>query len=54
MSYRGQERLARAYGNQGMYERDLLRNYLRQTDPKFKDMSDPDLNAYITQYNTNS
>ena len=53
MSYRGQERLAKAYGNQGIYERDLLRNYLRQTDPKFKDMSDPDLNAYITQYNTN-
>ena len=53
MAYRGQERLAKAYGNQGIYERDLLRNYLRQTDPKFKDMSDPDLNAYITQYNTN-
>lgn len=52
MAYRGQERLAKAYGNQGIYERDLLRNYLRQTDEKYQNMSDDDLNKYITQFNT--
>ena len=52
MAYRVQERLAKAYGNQGIYERDLLRNYLRQTDEKYQNMSDDELNTYITQFNT--
>jgi len=51
MQYRGQERLARSIGTDGVYQRDRLRNLFRKANP---DATEEEINMLVANYTNNT